>query len=59
MLVEVVPTYYAIVVNGHTIASNLPSHQIAEARVSLLSESDRARAVIVPMTSQGMQVLFG
>lgn len=59
MLTEIDQTLFAIRVNGVIIASSLPSRTLAEAHLLTLSADQRAVAEIVPMTSQGKQVLFG
>lgn len=59
MLTEVAPTVWAVVVNGRTVASNLPSRTLAEAAVMNLSPDQRASAQIVPMTQQGQSILLG
>lgn len=59
MITEVAPTVWAVVVNGRTIASNLPSRMLAEAAVMNLTPEQRAQAQIVPMTQQGQSILLG
>lgn len=59
MLTEINQTLYAIVVNGRTIATNLPSRQLAEATMLTLPANERALAEIIPITQGGKQVLFG
>ena len=59
MLTEIQQTQYKIVVRGATVATNIPSRQLAEATLLTLNESDRSLAEILPITSDGKQVLFG
>lgn len=59
MLLEVQPTYFAIVVAGRQIATNIPSRQLAEAQVFSLPESQRSQAQIVPVTQTGQTILLG
>lgn len=59
MLTEVNSTVYSVVVQGRTIATNIPSLGLAEATVFSLSAEDRALAEIIPTTTDGKQVLLG
>lgn len=59
MITEVAPTLWSVIVNGRTIASNLPSRVLAEAAMMSLPPEQRASAQIVPVTQDGKTVLFG
>jgi hypothetical protein len=59
MLTEINQSLFAVRVNGRTIATNLPSRQLAEATLLTLSQHERALAEIVSITSDGKTVLFG
>lgn len=59
MLTEINQTFFAVIVAGRTVATNLPSRQLAEATMLTLPANERAQAVIVPITDGGKQVLFG
>jgi hypothetical protein len=59
MLTEINQSLFAVRVNGRTIATNLPSRQLAEATLLTLPQHERALAEIVSITSDGKTVLFG
>ncbi len=59
MLTEVNSTMYSVVVQGKVVAANIPSRTLAEATIFTLPADQRAIAEIVPVTSEGKQVLFG
>jgi hypothetical protein len=59
MLTEVSPTFFMVRVQGRTVASNLPSRQLAEATLFNLPPDQRAIAEIIPVTADGKAVLFG
>ena len=59
MLTEISQTMFNVVIQGRTIASNLPSRQLAEAALLNLPPDQRMVAEIVPMTNDGKRVLFG
>lgn len=59
MLTEVNSTMYSVVVQGRVVATNIPSRTLAEATIFTLPADQRAVAEIVPVTSEGKQVLFG
>lgn len=59
MLTEVSPTLWAVRVNGQTVATNLISRQIAEGIVFALPPDQRQLAEVIPVASDGRQVLFG
>lgn len=59
MLTEVNSTLYAVVVQGRTIATNIPSRGLAEATIFQLPADQRAVAEIVPVTQEGKTILFG
>lgn len=59
MLTEVSPTLWAVRVAGRTVASNLTSRQVAEGIVFSLPAEQRQLAEVVPVASDGRQVLFG
>lgn len=59
MLTEVSPTLWAVVVNGRTVATNLPSRLLAESTIMNLPPEQRQFAQAVPVTSDGKTVLFG
>ena len=59
MITEVAPTLWAVRVNGRVVVSNLPSQRIAENAVLNLPVNQQPLAEVIPMTSDGRQVLFG
>lgn len=59
MITEVAPTLWAVRVNGVVVVSNLPSQRLAENAVLNLPAAQRQIAEVIPMTSDGRQVLFG
>lgn len=59
MLTEVNSTMYSVVVQGRVVSTNIPSRTLAEATIFTLPPDQRAVAEIVPVTSDGKQVLFG
>lgn len=59
MLTEVNSTMYSVIVQGRVVATNIPSRLLAEATIFQLPADQRAIAEIVPVTSEGKQVLFG
>lgn len=49
---------YRVVLNGQVL-QEAPSQMLAEQFIMTLSEEQRAKAQVVPITEGGQQVLFG
>ena len=52
-------TYYVVRVDGRDMTSKLESKAVAEMEKQKLSPTLREAAVIVPVTSDGSQILLG
>ena len=51
--------FYAVSVNGNICSPKYATPAGAESQISLLSEAHQAIAEVVPVTSEGKQLLFG
>lgn len=52
-------TKYRVTVGGRVISEGLTSRHAAELVISGLTEEERLKAQIVPVSSNGNQILFG
>lgn len=59
MLTEVDSTKFSVVVQGRVVSANIATRNLAEAVILTLPADQRSLAEIVPVTSDGKQVLFG
>jgi len=59
MLTEVAPTRYVVKVNGMVVCAPQATRPLAEAIILTLPESQRALAVVVPVTSDNRELLLG
>jgi len=56
---EVQEVKYVIKVHGKVVSVPFVTHQLAEAQVAHLSVDQQPFAEIVPITSEGKEILFG
>ena len=52
-------TYYAVSVNGAIVSPRYATPALAEDMIKLLSEAHQSIAEVVPVTSDGKQILLG
>ena len=50
---------YVVMVEGREVSTRYQSQQMAEMQIQNLSEEMKAKAVVVPVTENGAQVLLG
>lgn len=52
-------TFYAVMVNGAIVSPRYATPALAEDMIKLLSEAHQSIAEVVPVTSNGQQILLG
>lgn len=59
MIADAEQTFYAVMVNGAIVSPRYASPGLAEDMIKLLGEAQQSIAEVVPVTSDGKQILLG